>query len=169
MKRISFKDSQGLSLTQMVLTGRKTMTRRNTRMYEIGDVVAIQQSYKDVLACEHLSDDKEDEVCRLVSDGVPGCTNKMFVRADLMPHHIRITDARCERLQDISDEDCMREGITWAVPSDKRYQYPDYKKETMVSFKTPREAFASLIDKVSGRGTWDKSPIVWVYEFELMD
>ena len=169
MKRISFKDSNSLNLTQMVLSGSKTMTRRNTRMYEIGDVVAIQQAYKDVLACEYLPNDKEDEVCRLVKENVAGCTNKMFVRADLMPHHIRITDVFCEHLQDISDEDCMKEGITWAVPSDKRYQYPDYKKETMVSFKTPREAFASLIDKVSGRGTWDKSPIVWVYEFELMD
>lgn len=175
MKRISFKDSNGLNLTQEVLTGRKTMTRRNTRMYEVGDVVAIQQAYKDVLACEHLSDDQEDEVCRLVSESVPGCTNKMFVRADLMPHHIRITDVHCERLQDISDEDCLHEGVIkarncrgvmyvydWSIDQDgdilaKRW------------YQTPREAFASLIDKVSGRGTWEKNPIVWVYEFELVD
>lgn len=175
MKRISFKDSQGLSLTQMVLTGRKTMTRRNTRMYEIGDVVAIQQSYKDVLACEHLSDDKEDEVCRLVSDGVPGCTNKMFVRADLMPHHIRITDARCERLQDISDEDCLREGVKEESKYPPiRYVYRwsiDQDGDVLSSHwcSTPREAFAYLIDKVSGRGTWDKNPMVFVYEFELVD
>ena len=175
MKRISFKDSQGLSLTQMVLTGRKTMTRRNTRMYEIGDVVAIQQSYKDVLACEHLSDDKEDEVCRLVSDGVPGCTNKMFVRADLMPHHIRITDVRCERLQDISDEECMREGVIKARNcSGVMYVYDwsiDQDGDILAKrwYQTPREAFADLIDKVSGRGTWKSDPIVWVYEFELVD
>ena len=31
---------------------------------------------------------------------------------------------------------------------------------------TPREAFASLIDKVSGRGTWKSNPWVFVYEFE---
>lgn len=167
MKRISFKDSNGLNLTQMVFTGRKTMTRRNTRMYEVGDVVAIQQAYKDVLACEHLSDDQEDEVCRLVSEGVPGCTNKMFVRADLMPHHIRITDVCCERLQDISDEDCMREGI---VPIGKRAPLYEYTYDNdYLYYLTPREAFAALIDKVSGRGTWEKNPIVWVYEFELVD
>lgn len=28
-----------------------------------------------------------------------------------MPHQIRITGIRCERLQDISDEDCMKEGV----------------------------------------------------------
>lgn len=31
-----------------------------------------------------------------------------------------------------------------------------------------REAFAALIDKVSGRGTWASNPWVVVYEFELM-
>ena len=35
-------------------------------------------------------------------------------------------------------------------------------------FDTPREAFAALIDKVSGKGTWESNPYVWVYEFELM-
>lgn len=170
MKRISFKDRNGLNLTQMVLTGRKTMTRRSTRMYEIGDVVAIQQSYKEIAS-------KRDEALialdlykignsLLTMDEMgAGWNNKMFVCADLMPHHIRITALRQEQLQAISDDDCLREGITWAIPSDKIYQYPD----SIVSFKTPREAFASLIDKVSGRGTWERNPIVWVYEFELMD
>lgn len=35
-------------------------------------------------------------------------------------------------------------------------------------FDTPREAFAALIDKVSGKGTWESNPYVWAYEFELM-
>lgn len=29
-------------------------------------------------------------------------------------------------------------------------------------------AFAALIDKVSGKGTWESNPYVWAYEFELM-
>lgn len=33
---------------------------------------------------------------------------------------------------------------------------------------TPREAFAALIDKVSGRGTWESNPYVVVYGFELV-
>ena len=37
-----------------------------------------------------------------------------------------------------------------------------------LEFDTPREAFAALIDKVSGKGTWESNPYVWVYEFELM-
>ena len=36
---------------------------------------------------------------------------KVSVRA-VVQHQIRITGIRVERLQDISDEDCLREGIT---------------------------------------------------------
>lgn len=209
MKRISFKDSNGLNLTREVLAGRKTMTRRIVTLpdnwnvldvhinyigfgdsiryfldnsktdetldiypkYFPGEVVAIQQAYKDVLACEHLSDDQEDEVCRLVSEGVPGCTNKMFVRADLMPHHIKITDVRCEWLQDISDEDCIREGITESVPYEDGiigYSFP-YNGDNDYYFDTPRRAFVALFDKVIGFETWKSNPIIWVYKFELVD
>lgn len=67
--------------------------------YKVGEVVAVAQCYNDVVR----------EFTDLAF--VPGSTNKMFVRADLMPHQIRITGIRCERLQDISDEDCMKEGV----------------------------------------------------------
>lgn len=82
-----------------------------------------------------------------------------------------ITGIKCERLQDISDEDCFREGISesWYESTDTTtYGYADEKKGTAVEFDTPRKAFAALIDKVSGRGTWASNPWVVVYEFELV-
>lgn len=194
MKRISFKDSGGLNLTQAVLSGRKTMTRRAvteqverdamvyaegksefTRVkfeyvlkhspYKVGDVVAIQQSYSDI----------GDQVGYRTLQETPldhaGWTNKMFVKAELMPHHIRITDVRVERLRDILDEDCLREGIikkfsffTMGVPI---YNYTFTGCNS--SYQNPRDAFAALIDKVSGRGTWNSNPLVFVYSFELVD
>lgn len=36
------------------------------------------------------------------------------------------------------------------------------------NYITPREAFAALIDKVSGRGTWDSNPWVFAYTYELV-
>lgn len=198
MKRISFKDSGGLNLTQAVLSGYKTMTRRavieqvekdaimysNRRFstaflirckkiayilkhspYNVGDVVAIQQAYKDIPAIVVSS----SYDCHKLID-TAGWTNKMFVKAELMPHHIRITDVRVERLQDISDEDCLREGINEIKPQyipALLYYYGDGSDG--IFFDNPRNAFAALIDKVSGRGTWDKNPLVWCYSFELVD
>lgn len=99
-----------------------------------------------------------------------GWRNKMYVRADLMPHQIRITGIRCERLQDISDAECLKEGVRVEFARNGRamYYYFDTKRWREVWFDTPREAFAVLIDKVSGRGTWASNPWVVVYEFELV-
>lgn len=191
MKKIMFNDRYGL--TDAVINGRKTMTRRiikfsqsdfnyayvknfpiiGTRVeqgvidayasYKLGDIVAVAQSYKE-------SGVKPEYIVGYPVTAIqsPGWTNKMFTRADLMPHQIRITGIRVERLQDISDEDCLREGIEFHQGSQS--YYVDYRKKTGCRAwlgRTPREAFAALIDKVSVRGTWESNPYVVVYEFEL--
>jgi hypothetical protein len=74
-------------------------------------------------------------------------------------------------LQDISDEDCLKEGIYEDSGDDK---YPpsifyEFEGNEDDGFDTPREAFAALIDKVSGKGTWESNPYVFVYEFKLID
>ena len=134
--------------------------------YKVGEKVAIAQRYIDLV--------NNDEFYRLCGiHGMPleyigsekGCYNKMFVKADLMPHRIRITNVRVERLQDISEEDCLAEGIHDIVGK----TYPDThfycitKADTC--YVTPREPFAQLIDKLSGKGTWASNPFVFVYNF----
>lgn len=136
--------------------------------YKVGEVVAVAQSYEQVYRQGNM--DADEAILRGLKYD-PGMCNKISVRAALMPHQIRITGIRCERLQDISDEECMREGIleSWYESTDTTtYGYADEKKGTAVEFDTPRKAFASLIDKVSGRGTWASNPWVVVYEFELV-
>ena len=135
---------------------------RHKCRYKVGEVVAVAQSYNS------FYDDTYNPVLFPVG---AGWNNKMFVKPELMPHRIRISGIKCERLQDISDDDCMREGISeaWYESTDTTlYGYADEKKWTAVEFDTPREAFASLIDKVSGRGTWASNPWVVAYEFELV-
>lgn len=187
-----FNDRYGL--TDAVLSGRKTQTRRivpksifqsehdidedkrkiwiedmygdwhdvrkSKYCFKVGEVVAVAQAYNDFY----------NEECdpRLFPDGA-GWTNKMFVRADLMPHHIRITNVRVERLQDISDEDCIKEGIEWDHKAQRFYVRYDSKKHSRMWFaNSPRETYSALIDSISGKGTWDSNPYVFVYDFELV-
>ena len=181
-----FNDKFGL--TQAVLDGRKTMTRRICKdqqwsksdilalnygkltlmtppNYLINEVVAIAQAYKDIY--EKRGFDMHDPFT-FVSESA-GWTNKMFVKAELMPHQIKITNIEVERLQDISDEDCLREGIRkWDKGGNPLGPSYDFVNSPH-GYATPREAFAALIDKVSGKGTWDSNPMVWVYKFELVD
>ena len=140
--------------------------------YKVGEIVAVAQSYKSVfeeslsyaLPRYHWLDDHIDE---------KGFENKMFVKASDMPHRIRITDIKVERLQDISEEDCLKEGVLKksSFPKKKAFQYyfAGGKHEWDNSFSTPRKAFAALIDKVSGKGTWERNPWVFAYTFELID
>lgn len=139
--------------------------------YEVGEIVAIAQCYKEV----YPNADFEMVDGNFMTESA-GWTNKMFVKADLLPHHIRITDVKVERLQSISDDDIMREGITSQrffnkvehvfATKGKMNNTPVHRLKT---FPTPREAFAALIDKISGKGTWDNNPWVVAYSFELVD
>ena len=177
MKKIYFNDK--FRLTQAVLDGRKTITRRivpftyckdkiHLSRYKVGEVVAIAQSYETVYHEQGL-----ETLDMLVSGWKysKGWRNKLFVCADFMSHHIRITDIKVERLQDISDEDCLKEGIYEDSGDDEFppsifYEFEGNKDD---GFDTPREAFAALIDKVSDKGTWESNPYVFVYEFKLID
>lgn len=133
--------------------------------YKVGEKVAIAQRYIDLV--------NNDEFYRLCGiHGMPleciryekGCDNKMFVKADLMPYHIHIKDVRIERLQDISAEDCLAEGIVdFESKINKAHFYSITEKSA--TYSTPREPFAQLIDKLSGKGTWASNPFVFVYNF----
>lgn len=218
-KKIMFNDEYGL--TQAVLDGRKTMTRRickydrpdetydivfpvfepsdydndgnivsplnyafgwgndkgnftgwNIPKYKVGEVVAIAQSYETIFHSGNCPKDFFIDSSTIDKKYCgAGFINKMFVKADLMPHHIRITNIKIERLQDISDKDCLKEGI-YEDSGDDEFPpsiFYDFEGNKDDGFDTPREAFASLIDKVSGRGTWNNNPYVFAYEFELID
>ena len=138
--------------------------------YKVGEIVAVAQRYAEIedLAMLqrnpfHESYFEEEDIA-----DEPGWRNKMFVKAKLMPHRIRITGIRAERLQDISDEDCIKEGILEDnFPFGEGYYFGCFFPERD-NFATPREAFAALINKVSGRGTWARNPWVVAYEYELI-
>lgn len=140
--------------------------------YKVGEMVAVAQNYKDVREGGYPVDSRYDAF-READWGIgvngalkmsAGETNKMFVKADLMPHRIRIVGIRVERLQDIGGRDFFREGIYSVPAKEMMYSFDGCLK----NFPTPHEAFAALIDKVSGKGTWESNPYVWVYSFELI-
>lgn len=129
--------------------------------YKLGEVVAVSQKYKDIAL-----DMPVELAAELIKQ--PGWNNKMFVKADLMPHRIHITNIRIERLQDISEEDCLKEGI-WR-DNNVGFEGTTYWYHGLAnsSFRTAKEAYAALIDKISGKGTWESNPYVFVYDFELV-
>lgn len=126
--------------------------------YLVGEIVAVAQCYEEALS-------PLDWVNQLIYKDEPGWKNKMYVRADLMPHQIQINGYHVERLQDISDEDCLKEGIIEYAPccecGSELYSF-DGADDV---WYTPREAFAALIKKMHGRKVWDDNPWTFAYDF----
>lgn len=161
--------------------------------YKIGEIIAIAQNYdviseeiskepsheKALFYCKVMKEHYPNEIFPRDKEEIPGWYNKMFVKADLMPHQIRITNIKIEKLQDISDEDVIKEGFSLESINENmgnclshwEYQllYEDkLGRPLWFSDKSAQEAFSRLIDKVSGKGTWESNPYVFVYEFELV-
>lgn len=138
--------------------------------YSIGQEVAVAQSYGTMAneGGDILANMLQDETTFKPEYCGAGWKNKMFVKSELMPHRIKITNIRVERLQDISEEDCLKEGVVEDLKG-VQYSYPTSVGYcSQYPFSTPKSAFAALIDKVVGKGTWESNPWVLVYEFDLV-
>lgn len=107
--------------------------------------------------------------------------NKLFMPESVARYFIRITGVRIEPLQDIRDEDCIKEGIIEKRAEGRdltdnnsisAYGIPEMATDTTVYatdwYDTPREAYAVLFDSINGKGTWHSNPFVWVYDYELI-
>ena len=195
MKKIFFSDKYGL--TAAVISETKTMFRQfvpqkllvefghnkfSDRSYEliqnapykVGETYAVAQSYFDIKTSANsyrppFWDGYKEWHAFL--DTLPKCGagyyNKMATRAEFMPYKIEITNIRVEKLQDISDDDCLAEGIIKYANGVYTYNV-DGKKFFRVNLDTPQKAYAELIDKINGNGTWDKNPWIYVYNFKLI-
>ena len=155
---------------------------RNSKyaLCKVGEVVAVAQSYCSI--AEELENSNNATCAAHYEKNVqkaseyiswmehPGFNNKMFVAADMMIHRIRITDMIVERLQDISDEDCLKEGVYEDGGDDAfmPHYFYNYENSGYGGFDLPQMAYADLINRISGKGTWESNPYVFVYDFELV-
>ena len=146
--------------------------RRGKLPYDIGEVVAVAQSYRDCGGVNEYGVPMWEIISQRVDSTNAGWNNKRFVKGDLMPHQIRIIDVRIERPQDITDESCLKEGIIkkWHAPACKNYYYvPGVEVKSVEDvYDTPQEAFARLINKVNRKDVWNENPYMFVYDFELV-
>lgn len=201
-KKIMFNDRWGLTAAVLAETktqtrrlvpdkllsryGHNKFNDRSTDLisdapFKVGEVVAVAQSYADLYKTVPLGMNDEDirnfkwwqSILKSAYKDSAGWSNKMFVKAEEMRHQIEITDIRVERLQDISNEDCLAEGITTKIEG-KFEAGNGYGWDTTIerlkrdTFLTPRAAYAALIDKISGKGTWERNPYCFCYTFKLV-
>jgi hypothetical protein len=66
---------------------------------------------------------------------------------------LEVTAVRVERLQDISHQDALKEGV-----------WPQFCEGHL----GPINTFERAWNRINGKGSWDQNPFVWVIEFRRM-
>ncbi len=137
--------------------------------YAVGEIVAIAQSYSDIF--DEAENDYFNDIYSNFRNAYlhesKGWKNKMFVQASVMPHHVRILDIRCERLQDVTETECIREGVRGSASGG--YYIVDFEKNKVYRFYTAKEGFIHLMKLLNGTGFWKSNPYVIVYNTEIVD
>lgn len=138
--------------------------------YEIGEIVAIKQTYNSLNKNYIDSLPNSDEL-----KNSKGWFNKLYVKKELMPHHIKIVSIFPQRLQDITNDDCFKEGI-WEDSNFDEYsgnfdeeEFYGFSDDDYPVYDLPKDAFIAMVDTLKGKGTWDRNDWVWSVEFELIN
>lgn len=148
--------------------------------YKIGDILYVRETWADI--CKVC----DKEMCI-------GCSKKYAYKADgnysdedkwkpsiFMPKEaarifLKVKSVRVEKLQDITEEGCLEEGIRKYTKDGELFKYSVnesmYKWQDMP--KEPKEAFKDLWNSTLNKKTgwnykYENNPYVWVIEFEII-
>jgi hypothetical protein len=194
----------GIMFTQpnflLTIRRRKTNTRRLALLkngiyipkYKAGEKVYLKEPYRIegmtvsgliVLYYPYVDETKDisntcvDRVCKVLKQqetSKSGFCNKMFMPEWTANYYVIMTSVELQQLQDISDEDCIAEGIikdTSIIDGSVIYGMPimiaEQRVYAMTWYDSPREAYAAEINMIHGKGTWESNPYVFSYHYEL--
>jgi hypothetical protein len=175
-----------------VVEGRKTQTRRKMKQqpknfynkipckmmgefrehfveikpkYEVGEILYLKEPYCIHEPCAPIHNWIEYKYdCDIGRIKLIDWKNKLFMSAKYARYFIEIVSVKCESVQDISDEDCKKEGIYYVEEG----LFYTWSKDAE-TYNTPQEAYSALFNKINGKGALERNEWVWVYGFKLVN
>lgn len=144
---------------------------RNAK-YNFGDILWIRETFG---ITEYGYVFKADFCSPGYDKPVNGWKPSIHMPKEIARKFLKILSVRIERLQDISMDDSIQEGIIALSMSNAQIiesgqLYLDYSKPTKIlnDGLSPKASFKSLWEKINGKDSWTKNPFVWVYEYEII-
>jgi hypothetical protein len=133
--------------------------------HQVGDVFWVRETFRAIEqdVGSPIYEYKATETINLTDKWKPA----IHMPKEACRLFLEIKSIRAERLQDISDNDALAEGVYlnyWGV-------FRDYLKENhaVSGFDFPKESFKSLWISIYKEESWNANPFVWVYEFEKIE
>ncbi len=90
---------------------------------------------------------------------------------------LEVTSVRVERLQDISEDDAIAEGLH-RIEIDSGYRdsysatpstWAQVVEQEVAAYNDPTRAYRDLWESINGAGSWDANPWVWVINFKRVE
>lgn len=175
-------------MVQAIIAGRKTMTRRKLKVKgckpfspkpeewtiseiekwnegyfpygQVGDVLWVRETFKPA----DIPEETGLYEFKASLQDPDACWNKGIWKPSIhMPKSaariwLKITNIKVERLQDISEEDAMNEGV----------EYEWYDQSRNIKIEAAKSLFKKLWQVINGRESWEANPWVWAIEFEVI-
>ena len=165
----SFLKSKGFQ--QLILRGdfKKAITLKPK--YLTGDILWVRETFCDV------SHNLENENCFLYKADFLGTTAELvkwkpslFMPKEAARIFLKVTNVRCERLQDISEEDAISEGAKDSLNHDDMKLLSNLDWVIKRPFGNHQFGFLALWQSINAKKhPWKSNPWVWVYEFERIE
>lgn len=144
--------------------------------YQVGDVLYVRETW----APESVKSDVRT-LTRYIYNADGSIPTDKWKPSRFMPQaaariFLKVTNVRCERLQDITEQDAIAEGIAELLQSSMQLAvngrlFRDYSKkiELFNDGLTAIQSYRTLWESINGKGSWNENPYVWVYEFERIE
>ncbi len=182
-------------MVQAILAGRKTQTRRVMKAqptwvlndgkplcptypkYLPGDILYVRETWQVVRYAPPGSSQLQDlyvfkaDTTDVGEYEITKWKPSLFMPKEAARIFLQVTDVRAERLQDITEEDAIAEGVESFLEHNGRL-YRDYSidpedNEGHNYFRNQIHSFKSLWDSINKKTSpWEKNDWVWVYTFE---
>lgn len=145
---------------------------------QIGDVLWVRETFRTIKGNVTGSEYDFPDDTLYAADGACGPFRpSIFMPKAACRIFLEITDIRVERLNDVSEEDAVAEGVEWRImgPEYGRLQgkrlYKDYAhpNELLTGPVFAKDSFEYLWESINGAESWKTNPWVWVVPFKQID
>lgn len=152
---------------------------RAIQKYSLGDILWVRETFAPYVISDF--DGSGNDKCTWIykadgaeSQDILDCMEDATWKPSIhMPKSacrifLEVVSVKVERLQDITEEDAIAEGIESEWDGNATW-YKDYVNKNNMLKQAPINSFQSLWNKINGENSWSANPWVWVVEFKRIE
>ena len=145
---------------------------------KVGDVLWVRETFQSILVggengMESAFIYKADDDCyKDTIEDWGGWKPSIFMPKSACRIFLKITDIKVERLQDISEDDAIKEGVLLHERGKHWLNYLDQKHgltQFIYNCRSAKQSFQTLWELINGRESWYVNPFVWVISFKQIN